>query len=1019
MKKICFLFLLSVGLVLSSCKNYDDRFDALNGQITALQGQVTGLATLQTEVTALKSTIAAIQSSLTGLQSNISTVQSDFNTALGKAKTDINQQIEDQLNTGLSGLSDKNAELNASLTELTTKLTELETKLQGIQDGTPTKDEVTAVQTALADQLKALQESLQESLKKSDFHTGDLNLTSSGGLAFVTTQLQEITQINGDVTINTDGWSDEQKTSLQTWVAKITLIFGDLDITHADTEADKVIKFAALTGVNKLEDKQPHAHYPELTSASEVTFATDGAANVETVRLPKLTTTKFTDATIHLKKGKELHLNTFSEHAGSLSITLDGSGITNLNALKQLTGAATAEKTLQLVGFRTVGLPELTTLKKLHIQDVTDLTAPKVKGAELQISKDVSSVDIGTADGGAVTGLTIDTGEAQRDLEELKIGGDKGLAVVLPSGIEVAHIHGAKSVIASGTDDLDTFVTAREIKALHLEGTDIETLALGHTSGSGGTLKLINNASLESLTADSVNNLKFLTIQGNTRLESVSFEGLDTAASDAEVTIGARAATKGNPFTDGHQNRLIASKIHIEVKSGAGKQAGSIVDASGLSDLKAFLGSSNIKTAVVHYDGTAELKVSKTADAEDDVDISEANSKHFLLFRKGVKDGGDGAIQAKRVFARLINDASTPGSITIGAAGAYKTIELAVGGTPHNWAEQINAPEVKNFFDANDVLIEAKAGGWSPEGTIQTSLISSYGTDATSITQAQIDALGDEAYIQLGIGGTKAKPDYSHRVYITLPESGDEDDLPAQEKFGGENETDKNKKHAVSHEILVAESTETDAVTAKAIFDELFDDFPGQRDFSGETRYAGRDFSINPTVVPYYVGNPSYDSFAVGLYDRQPISKPIPVHFTHGNSNGKNDIAKELLAIGFQRFTVANIDNRFKDRGFVITLTSKTPGKEASTIGQPQNASSLATTPDGSDNLSPDVRTGSKAWLKLTPDADRATGAELPIKGDEANPTYPYWSSAPQEGKNSVKVTTGTEDTTDRLGWLP
>ena len=852
MKKICFLSLLSIALVLSSCKNYDNQFDVLNGQITTLQGQVTGLATLQTEITALKSTIAAIQSSLTGLQGTVTTVQSDFNTALGKAKTDINQQIENQLTTGLSGLTKKNEALSASLTELQTKLTELETKLQGLQDGTLTKAEVTAVQTALTDQLKALQESLQESLKKSDFHTGDLNLTSAGALAFVNAQLQEITQINGNVTINTTGWSDEQKTSLQTWVAKITLIFGDLDITHADTEADKVIKFAALTGVNKLEDKQPHAHYPELTSASEVTFATDGAANVETVRLPKLTTTKFTDATIHLKKGKELHLDTFSEHAGSLSITLNGSGITNLNALKQLTGAKTVDKTLTLIGFRTVGLPALTTLKKLHLQDVTDLTVPKVKGAELQISQDVSSVDVGTAEGGAVTKLIFgghgdtpkersdDTAAAKRDLESLKIGGDTTkLEVTLPSGIEVAHIHGAKSVVTDGSDDLDTFVTAREIKALTLTGTDLETLELGHTSGSGGTLKLIDNASLERLTADKVNNLKILTIQGNKRLESISFEGLSTAASGAEVYVGAYdSAPKVKEIRDTKKNRLIASKIHLEVESGAGKQAGKIEDASGLSDLKAFLGSSNIKTAVVHYDGTEELKVDKTDTAED-VDIDADNSENFLLFRKGLADDTETEKRAKRVFVFLRDDPDDPDEpaperITIGAAGAYKTITLNVGGTPANWAAQINASEVKNFFDANGVLIEASSGGWKPQGTVRFGE-TEFSTDPVEIEDDEITDLGDEFYIKLGIGGTKAKPEYSHTVYITEPESGN---LPREEPFS------KNNKHAISH--LLLKPGNEDEVTAHAILEKLVNAFPGRT-------VDTRDFDINPVVFPYYV----------------------------------------------------------------------------------------------------------------------------------------------------------------------
>ena len=562
-------------------------------------------------------------------------------------------------------------------------------------------------------------------------------------MTFATTQLQDKTQFNGDITIDTSGWTDEQITSLQEWVAKVTLIFGDLSITHGD--ADNVIKFAALTGVTILEDKQPHAHYPELASANEIKFTKAGAAKVETVRLPKITTTKFTDGTIDLSgAGTELHLDTFTEHAGNLSITLNGAGITNLGVLKQLTGEKTAQKTLQLIGFSSVDLPALTTLKKLHVKDVNSLTAVNVKGLpELQISQDVSRVDVGTADGGAVTKLTIDSGEAERDLEHLKIGGDAKLEVTIPTGVEVAHIHGAKSVKTDDSDDLDTFVTAREINQLTLTGTDIETLELGHTiptDSKDGGIVITNNESLESLTADSVNNLKTLKIQGNTRLETISFTDLDTAASGAVVHIGGV----------GNKNRLRASEIHLEVKTGAGKQDGNIVDESGLSDLKAFLGSSNITTAEVYYDGTDALKESKTDDDPDSIDISADNIGHLVLFRKGVPKGAVTEKQAKRVFVVTIDGINTATSgITIGVDSAYRPITLDAGGSPANWVSQVNASEVKSFFNTNNVLVEASVGG-NPTGNITFGGVP---TDAT-VTVTAFNALGlpDEAYVKLSIG---------------------------------------------------------------------------------------------------------------------------------------------------------------------------------------------------------------------------------------------------------------------------
>ena len=76
MKKICFLFLLLMGLILSSSKNNDDRFDVLNGHITVLQEQVTRLTTLQAKVTSITSTNSAFQSSLSPLHEIVTTVRS-------------------------------------------------------------------------------------------------------------------------------------------------------------------------------------------------------------------------------------------------------------------------------------------------------------------------------------------------------------------------------------------------------------------------------------------------------------------------------------------------------------------------------------------------------------------------------------------------------------------------------------------------------------------------------------------------------------------------------------------------------------------------------------------------------------------------------------------------------------------------------------------------------------------------------------------------------------------------------
>ena len=104
MKKICFLFLLLVGLILSSSKNNDDRFDVLNGQITVLQGQVIGLITLQAEVTSITSTISALHSSLSSLNETVNIVRSKVTYSLA------NGSIGNHFGKGLTLITTKSPE---------------------------------------------------------------------------------------------------------------------------------------------------------------------------------------------------------------------------------------------------------------------------------------------------------------------------------------------------------------------------------------------------------------------------------------------------------------------------------------------------------------------------------------------------------------------------------------------------------------------------------------------------------------------------------------------------------------------------------------------------------------------------------------------------------------------------------------------------------------------------------------------------------------------------------------------
>ena len=85
MKKVLFSFLV-ITLVITSCKNYDDEFDALNASITTLQSQVSSLATLQADLSTIQNTVNSLQTTLDGtdvgltnILAKISSLQTDLN----------------------------------------------------------------------------------------------------------------------------------------------------------------------------------------------------------------------------------------------------------------------------------------------------------------------------------------------------------------------------------------------------------------------------------------------------------------------------------------------------------------------------------------------------------------------------------------------------------------------------------------------------------------------------------------------------------------------------------------------------------------------------------------------------------------------------------------------------------------------------------------------------------------------------------------------------------------------------
>ena len=1001
MRKIYFLFLSLAVFFAASCENYDDRFNDLNNQVTALQSQVSGITALQSEVTSLKSTIATIQSSLTALKdldskvssldgkvssldSKVSSLDEKVTAVEPKVATlETNQTaIVAHINENFAKITKNNAEIISILQGLDERLTALEKSLKELETRQKTQEQVNEIKDSVEEEINEIKETLKEELEGSaEFYTPPrpLDISSRAGLQFLIDNHSDVTGVNADISINTTGWSDADISDLQGWVKDIKLVTGDLDIIHPHDPETKAIKFEALASVTNLEDGQPHVHYPSLTSASEITLS---SRVVKTVRLPEITRTKFAGNAIKLDNASELLLPELTSYAGGLSIALDSGSELDLSSLEQLTAG---NKTLSISGPSSVELSSLTTLNELYVEDVGNLKAINVRGVALEVGPNVTAVDVGTANRANIKLLDI---SKAADLEELKIRGTNEVAVDITRSIRTAHIHGAKYVKAitpNGT--LGDFVTSGEIKVVELIDTNIRNLTLEHESGIGGSLVVEDNLGLRTLTADNLNNnLATLTIQGNKRLESISFNGLRRAVSGAEVLIGG---------VD-NENNLIADKIHLA----AGEQSGAIEDNSGLADLERFL--RNVTKAAVYYDGAVEFKEHAGATPYEIKKIDDSNKEFLVLFRKGFSNASSGT-KAKRVFIidddDYNNDLDTyGGTITIGANGAFKPITIDTGDSLGNWKGKVN--ETKDHFSPSknntEVDIEATTGGWRPRGKIifggQLS-----GTVDTNV----IGKIKPGAYIELKIG------DHSHKVYL---------------KGGTETEEtflNGNNKKAISNVILSATSTGED------IINELVSAFPIELGLVPRIR---RELDPRQGGFPYSVEF-FHKNIVIKTYDKKQISEKIEVSLNFDDSLIHEDVLKEIL-FGPSSSSVSElydgdpIDNQRKKTTLIITLTSQVAGYSESTIGQPVDASTLGIPTTGLifSNSNDD------AWVEFKTNGTSYLAYELVAFDSNENknvpaPDYKYWSEsgtpgAPQFGVDPVEGSAVKESDLNRLNWL-
>ncbi len=1101
MKRI-FILLAAVALVAAGCKNYDDRFDDLNNQITALQGQVNTLQGLSSTVTALQTTITGIRESV---KEDINTAVAGVNTSLGTTLTNA-QQL---LNTRIDGVSASvSKDLTAALTKVQTdlqgeikklegalasqnessktSLDELNKKLETAQNALLAID-LKGLETQLADlkreldearntalsaenlgeitsQINVIREKLDESIEASNrFVIPNVTISNRGSWRVVQEEHKNATRFQSDLSIHTADLSSDEIKAVAEWVKNISLVLGTLEIRHTDKE--NVIKFESLTNVGTLDDTQPHVHYPELIEATKVTLNGD-KNKILTVKLPKLTSTEFAGNKIDLPEADEITLG-IEKYNAALTIEADEDETTvEINALKELdsNGANSGgEQQLSINGAGEVSLSELRKLSHLHLKNVESVTAPKVKGAILTIGEDVEEVkNVGTAEDSHINNLryTVKDNQGNEDggeeLKVLQIGGnstsDSRFRTEVKSDdlpdLRTAHIHGAYSVIIEG-QRFEEIITGRTIPTLHLIGTDVEgDVELGHKSGAGSVLRIEGNGDLERLTADNVNQLKTLIIQGNPKLERVSFAALKEGSPQKfgtpnwydgdRVEIG-RIQVHPNPESDAEveeygSNKLFADEIHLRVPN---NQAGKITDSSGLSGLKEFLSHENIRRALVSYDGANTFKpirgtTFKNENDKDETTNSDDDENNFVLIRKGLRSTDVGA---RRVFlVSGITDVTTP--LSIRAGGGTKEINLTNGGTYNNWASDVNDDEVKNFFDSNGVTISARAGGY-PRGTITVK--PKQDADNNDLPLGSTGELTGS--LKLTIEDNSQKISSTVTVYeIAAPpaegetlDDGEITQADFNKKAVGRDANNKRtfaggNKHAVTYVTTADIDPDTDG--AQALDDNTADletirnllikpftiyngtDEDSARDGAPLVDYGINDFGADEANSDG--AEEIADVAIIGILDAQAIDKAIKVDIKSTLGDRWN-LAKP---------SKTNIDNRKsgnppKEDTLQITLTSQTAGDgEDSAIDQPKNEGNNAG--DFALPRAPGTSSSIHAGVSGAGVADD-NRRELPIhKRDRSTNNIEIKnyrnSSLPRKGAD-VDSFGGNKDL-DRLGWI-
>ncbi|WP_296636032.1 hypothetical protein [Polaribacter sp.] len=611
MKKLFSYLLISSMVVLSSCTNYDDQFDDLNTQINTLKSQIEGFSSLSSGLTALQGTVASLQTAI----ANIPVTPA----------------------TDISGLESTQAALQAGLTSLADAVADLQTSLASAA----TAAEVAALSTSLA----AVQADLDDLLASNNIYSTAISITTNSELDFAVALGDKVNIVNAAVVITQSKDMDAAK--LAGVMAKFRSVTGNVTYTATETGITSFGEFTNLTAgaVVTIDQKAP-VSLPALSSATTLDIKDN--TGVTSVSVPNLETVT-TLSNLTFTKATSLDLSSLTRYASDLTISVK-SGKVNLDSFVTTTTATNnpeSGKVITVSGASEVVAP-LITGGKLIMDSVLEPNFPVWKGANSSAFAKATKVVLpsitgqvtinlntwapkatyfhyigldgddatSTADDKILKFPSFDTGAANGNLETLIVGGS------------------STSVDVDGATDLTSFTITGSTHALTVNNNDaLTSLTLGHTSKvraiSAGSLVVTGNENIESITADSLDDISTLTISSNPALETLSFAALNSLGTKTDGK--ALGSTASISITG---NALAASLIQLPSPTGTlPAVAGKVTTASGLTAMKTYI-SANVAAAAgaskvtiddvanvkdhlgADYTGTVELATNTAASAE-------------------------------------------------------------------------------------------------------------------------------------------------------------------------------------------------------------------------------------------------------------------------------------------------------------------------------------------------------------------------------------------------------------------